>query len=272
MSAGRTLAVALAVTLVAAGAQARAPTIVSINLCADQLALVLADRAQILSVGRLAGDPALSALHALAAGLPTNGGAAEEVVRLAPDIVLSGAYRERRTNDLLRRMGLRVLALTAPNDVDGTAALAIQVGEAIGQPGRGKALAAEVRAIFAAPAEAPSRAALVWRPNGFVSGRGTLIDAALAAAGLENAAARMSAAAWGTLPLERLVARPPDVLVLDDHLDAKTSRAQMLLIHPALARLAPPMRIGAVATRDWLCAGPWIAAAIRRLRAIAGGP
>ena len=272
VSAGRARAFALALVaaLAATSAAARPPTVVSINLCADQLALALADREQILSIGRFAADPTLSALHAQAAGLPTNGGAAEEVIRLRPDIVLSGAYRERRTNSLLRRMGLTVLALTAPNDVEGTAALAIEVGTAIGQAERGQRLAASMRAMFVAPATSPVRSALVWRPNGFVSGRGTLVDAALTAAGLDNAAARMGAASWGTLPLERLVSTPPDVLVIDDHLDAKTSRAQSLLIHPVLARLSPPMRIGAVKTRDWLCAGPWMEAAIRQLRVIAG--
>ena len=87
-SAGRAIALALVAVLAAAGAAARAPTIVSINLCADQMALALADRAQILSLGRLAADPALSALHAQAKGIPTNGAAAEE-------IELSGAVHHK---------------------------------------------------------------------------------------------------------------------------------------------------------------------------------
>lgn len=258
--------------LASAGGAGAAPTIVSINLCSDQLGLALADRAQILAVGRLATDPALSALHREAAGLPTVRGAAEEVLALKPDLVLSGAYRERKTNELLRRMGFRVAALTAPDDVPALAALLRRVGAEVGHPGRGERAAQAVTDLFREPPEGRGMAVLVWRPNGFVSGRGTLVDAALAAAGLDNAATRAGIGAWGTMPLERLATMPPDLLVLDDHITDKASRAQALLVHPVLARLAPPMRIGAVATRDWLCAGPWMAAAVARLRALKAGP
>lgn len=95
------------------------PRVVSINLCADQLVLALADPGQLLAVGRLAADPTLSAMHREAAAVPAIGGSAEEVLRLAPDLVVSGAAQQRKTNALLRRMGFRVLALGAPDDVEG---------------------------------------------------------------------------------------------------------------------------------------------------------
>lgn len=245
------------------------PRVVSINLCADQLMLALADPGQLLAVGRLAADPTLSAMHREAAAVPATGGSAEEVMRLGPDLVVSGAAQQRKTNALLRRMGFRVLALGAPDDVEGVAAMITEVAQAIGQSARGKRLAAELRAAFQPPPDPSGAAALVWRPNGFVSGRGTLSDAALRAAGLENTAALAGIGAWGTMPLERLVTRPPDILVLDDHMAVKSSRAQALLVHPALARLAPPMRIGTVPTAAWLCPGPWMRAAVDRLRALA---
>ncbi|BBK30561.1 iron complex transport system substrate-binding protein [Stella humosa] len=253
-------------------AAAAAPTVVSINLCADQLTLALADRAQILALGPLAADPALSVMAPEAAGIPILRGTAEEVMRLRPDLVLSGAFQQRRTNLLLERMGFRVLALPSPDDVAGVAAMIDSVGQALGQGQRGRDLAATFRAIFAPPAASPTMTALVWRPNGFVSGRGTLVDAALAAAGLDNAAALAGIGAWGTMPLERLVARPPGLLVVDDHMAVKSSRAQAVLVHPALARLSPPMRVGAVATATWLCPGPWMRGAVDQLRRLAAAP
>lgn len=255
--------------LMAASPAIALPTVVSINLCADQLALALADRAQILAIGPLAADPALSAMHGEAAGMPTVRGTAEEVLRLAPDLVLSGAHQQRKTNALLERMGFRVMALPSPDDVEGVARMTVAVAEALGHGPRGRRLAAEMRAAFRVPAGPPTASALVWRPNGFVSGRGTLSDAGLAAAGLDNAAARAGIGAWGTMPLERLVARPPDLLLLEDYMAEKSSRAQALLVHPALARLSPPMRVAAVPTADWLCPGPWMAGAVGRLRDLA---
>lgn len=251
-------------------AAAAAPTVVSINLCSDQLVLALADPGQIRAVGPLAADPTLSALHREAALVPAIGGSAEEVMRLAPDLVVSSAGAQRKTNHLLERMGFRVLALGAPDDVEGVAGMIATVADAVGQPDRGRRLAAELRAAFRPPPDPSGLRALVWRPNGYVSGAGTLTDAALAAAGLRNAAALAGIGAWGTMPLERLLTDPPDLLVLDDHMPVKSSRAQALLVHPAIARLAPPMRIGSVETASWLCPGPWMRAAVDRLRALAG--
>ena len=265
-AAGLLAAALLALPPAAAGA---APSVVSINLCADQLVLALADRGQILAVGPLAADPALSAMHREALAVPAVRGAAEEVVRLAPDLVVSGAAQQRKTNALLSRMGFRVLALGAPDDVEGVAAMIGTVAGALGHPGRGARLAAELRAAFRPPPGPPGPSALVWRPNGFVSGKGTLTDAALTAAGHANAAALAGIGAWGTMPLERLLTAPPDLLVLDDHMTVKSSRAQALLVHPALGRLAPPMRVGAVPTAEWLCPGPWMRAAVDRLRLLA---
>ncbi|WP_374442534.1 ABC transporter substrate-binding protein [Stella sp.] len=261
------LAAVLALLLPAAAAAA--PRVVSINLCADQLVLALADPWQVLAVGRLAADPALSAMHREAARVPATGGSAEEVMRLGPDIVVSGAAQQRKTNALLVRMGFRVLALGAPDDVEGVAAMIGDVAAALEQEARGRHLAAALRADFRPPPGPAGATALVWRPNGFVSGKGTLSDAALAAAGLANQAALAGIGAWGTMPLERLVADPPDILVIDDHMPTKSSRAQALLVHPALARLAPPMRVGQVPTAEWLCPGPWMRAAVDRLRALA---
>lgn len=269
--ASRWAAAALLGLLPAAPAGA-ASSVVSINLCSDQLVLALADRAQILAVGKLAADPAYSAMHREAAGIPTVRDTAEAVMRLAPDLVLSGAYQQRKTNELLGRLGFRVLALPAPDDVDGVARLIVTVADALGQGPRGTRLAAELRAAFRPPEHARGESALVWRPNGYVSGRGTLTDAALAAAGLDNAAARAGIGSWGTMPLERVVMAPPDILVLDDYTTDRSSRAQALLAHPALARLSPPMRVGAVPTAEWLCPGPWMRAAVLRLRALAREP
>lgn len=272
VSATRRAAAVLLWLLLLPGAAAALPTVVSINLCADQLVLALADRSQILAVGRLAADPSFSAMHREAAGIPAIRDTAEAVMRLAPDLVLSGAHQQRKTNELLGRMGFRVLALPAPDDVEGVAALVGTVAEALGQGRRGERLAAEVRAMFRPPERPSGESALVWRPNGFVSGKGTLSDAVLAAAGLGNAAALSGIGQWGTMPLERVVTAPPDLLVLDDYSSDKSSRAQALLVHPALARLSPPMRIGAVPTAEWLCPGPWLQAVILRLRLLAQRP
>ena len=85
--------------------------VASLNLCADQLLLALADRNQIASLSRLAADASLSFLAGKAAGIPRNEGGAEAVLFADPDLVLTGTYGQQEQVALLRRQGLAVLAL-----------------------------------------------------------------------------------------------------------------------------------------------------------------
>lgn len=87
------------------------PSIVSANLCADQLVLSLADRDQIVSLSPFAADKEISFLAAQAAGLPRNTGAAEELIRLSADLVVLGRYDNRLTRDFLAAKRGRSLSL-----------------------------------------------------------------------------------------------------------------------------------------------------------------
>src|SRR5687768_16724460 len=60
--------------------------VVSLNLCADQLLLALADRDQILSLSPLVRDASISYLRANGAGLPVNAGKAEAVLFSGADL------------------------------------------------------------------------------------------------------------------------------------------------------------------------------------------
>ena len=67
-----------AALLVAGSADAEAPTrVVSMNLCTDQLAMLLADEGQLLSVSHIAFDPLASPMVEEAAGYEKNHGQAE---------------------------------------------------------------------------------------------------------------------------------------------------------------------------------------------------
>jgi iron complex transport system substrate-binding protein len=80
--------------------------IVSLNLCTDQLVLALADRDAVRSVTWLAHDSHISTMATEAAHVPVNHGLAEEIVPLAPDLVIAGLYTTRTAVALLRRLGI----------------------------------------------------------------------------------------------------------------------------------------------------------------------
>ena len=92
------------------------------------------------------------------------------------------------------------------SDVEGAKHLTRTAGEAFGQAARADALI-EAMPLPAAPS---GKSALYLTPGGVTAGAGTMIDAILKAAGLENAA---EGAGWMDLPLEQLVRSPPDLAV-----------------------------------------------------------
>jgi iron complex transport system substrate-binding protein len=204
----------LALTLLAGGSDSGqdAPRVVSLDYCADQYVLALADPEQILAVSVQAGD-AHSALRERADGLPRVRDAAEDVLALDPDLVIRSYGGGARAQAYYARLGVAVHDLGYANDFDDVRAMIRRAAHALGHPERGEALIAQMEADLAAAAQGPRLSALYMTPSGVTAGAGTMIDELLEAANLENAAARDGAAGWRSLPLESLIDQEPDLVV-----------------------------------------------------------
>lgn len=260
----------LGAMLLAAPALAGKPErIVSLNLCADELVLRLADEGRVASVTYLARDPRSSNVADLAATVPVNRGLAEEVAALRPDLVIVGAFTTRSTTAALQRLGIPLLELGVPNSLEQAYAQIRQVASAIGEAGRGEEMVARMTAAFAAlpPGPGARPSAVVLRPNGFTAGKGSIADDVLSYAGLDNLAARLSTDRLGQLNLEEIVAARPDLVVVNAAPDAPPSLADEMLHHPALAGFRAEGRTVSLPTRLWTCAGPELAEAAERLAA-----
>ena len=85
--------------------------------------------------------------------------------------------------------------------------------------------------------------AVIYQIGGSVSGPGSLADAALVAAGFRNAAADYRLSRGGQVPLELLLAEPPDLLVLSSAPGEYRTVLADNLRHPALQRAAPASRV-----------------------------
>ncbi|MGI6246747.1 MAG: ABC transporter substrate-binding protein [Pseudochelatococcus sp.] len=253
--------------------------VVSINMCADELLLRLAEPGSIAAVSHLSRDPRNSAFAAQAAAYPVTHGRAEEVMALAPDLVLASAFTAPATLSMLRRLGVPLATLGVPHTFDGIADQMREVARLLGRPENGEREVRRMAARLAAAAsDAPARAtALVLQANNIVVGRDTLIDGVLAQAGLVNLAARDGIAGYGRMSLEAIVSRPPDILIVDSDEERNAGApalATRALRHPALAALARQgaMRVIAAPSRLWTCAGPGAAEAVAYLRhALAAG-
>jgi iron complex transport system substrate-binding protein len=243
--------------------------IVSLNLCADQILIDLVPPDRILALSHLAADPKVSAIADRVAGIHLTRGEAEIVLRLDPDLVIAGEFSTPATVSLLERMGRRVEKVPLASDIAGVRTLVLRLAQIVGEEARGAALVAEFdrRLAAAAPAEPQSHrpTALVYQVNGLASGRNSLANAVMRAAGFENLAARTRLGPGGQIALEALVASPPDVLVLTGPIDEYRTAVAANLRHPALRQLMTSRPSLILPWRQWLCGTPHLAAAVERL-------
>ena len=267
-AAAAALGLALAPTAAHAQAAARPSRIVSLDLCTDQLLIELVGRERIAAVTHLAADPAVSAIPARAKGLPITHGAAEDVLRYDPDLILAGPFGVSPTVGLLRRLKRNVVVVPLPSDLDGVRAAVRTVAVAVGEEPKGEAMIAAFDrrlARLAPPASASRPTAIVYQVGGSVSGPGSLAEAALLAAGFRNKAAEYRLTRNGQVPLELLVATPPDLLVLSSAVDEYRTALADNLRHPVLRRLRQNHASLELPWQLWLCGTPNIADAIERL-------
>jgi iron complex transport system substrate-binding protein len=248
---------------------ARKPTrIVSLDLCTDQLLIELVERVRIAAVTHLAADPATSTIPEKARGIPITRGAAEDVLSYDPDLVLAGPFGVAPTVSLLRRLRRNVVVVPLAADLDGVRAAVRAVAAAVGEEARGEAMVARFdRRLASLPPAGPGPApsAVIYQVGGAVSGTGSLADAALAAAGFRNMAGEYRLTRSGQVPLELMVARPPDLIVLSGAAGEHRTVVADNLRHPALQALLRTRAWIDLPSQLWLCGTPHAADAIARL-------
>lgn len=250
-----------------AGADPRPQRVVSINLCTDQLALMLADPGQLISVSKLAQDPSSSSMADLARAYPTNGSGAEEVYLLKPDLVLGGTFTSPATVSMLENLGIRVELFAPARSLADVPKRLKQMGKALGQEDKAAAMIAtfetDLATLSAAPEHRP-RAALYY-VNSYSVGDHTLAGDILRAGGFDNVAAEAGLRQGGTLALEQLILLDPDVIIEGRDYPGQ-ARAEEVLHHPALHALSGTRVAGTVTDRDWICGTPLVLSAVRNIR------
>lgn len=240
--------------------------VVSINLCADQLTVLLAHPGPLVSVTHLSPRPSQSYVADRIGGLTINHGRAEEVLALEPDLVVAGLYAARPAVALLERIGVAVIDLPIPESFDAIRKQTRLLAERLGVEGRGEALIADMdqRLARAATDGEPRRRAFVLGTNGFTSGAGTLVDDVLQAAGLYNIARHdLGIVGFARVSLEQIVATQPDLVIVNQPSAASPSLAREFLRHPAFRAFED--RLVAIDPSLWTCGGPYTAEAVEFL-------
>lgn len=243
--------------------------VVSMNICTDQLALMLAAPGQLVSVSFLAHDPAYSPLAEAARDLHANRGRAEDVVLLQPDLVLAGRFTTSATVAMLRRLDIPVIRFDPESSLDDVEHALEMMGQALRRENEATAIIEQFRADRAALeariAPFARESAALYFARGYTSGRHSLANDILAAAGLDNLATDLGFEFGGQLALETLVVNNPERLILGRRSSAGWSEAKALLDHPALRSIPAYGRGVSFSDADWVCGTPHVLQAVMRL-------
>lgn len=263
------VALAVAVAPMPAAAEEAPRRIVSLNLCADQLLLALAEPERIVALSPNAQDREMSHHADQALDHPMVSGTAEEVLALKPDLVLAGPFAGAESKAFLRAAGLRVIEVPVPETLADVAAQIREMGELLGDAGKAERLASDFEAAVAAirlDATGARPNALYVQRRGFVTGHGTLMHELMETAGLGNAVRESGFARYD---LETLLTLDADLIVLEA-LPEPTDQGAAMLLHPALeARFGAVPRV-VVPLTALVCPGPWTVEALHVLADAAG--
>jgi iron complex transport system substrate-binding protein len=259
----------LCLSLLTVSVEAKPVRIVSINLCSDQLVMLLAEPEHILSLSHLAADPNLSFIAGQLGDIPLNEGRAEQIVPLQADLVLAGQYGASNAIHMLKRLGFRVESIPLTFSSEDVKKNIRQLAALLEVEQKGEQLIAQmeqrIRKASAQAARRPRRVALIYGPNGYTSGKNTLSQEILNLAGLDNLAAQKGIDFYGNLSLETVLESDPDILIINDETRNKHSLAQRHLQHPALQRWLKNKTVIKIPPQFWICGGPMMADAVEYL-------
>ena len=253
----------VALLLWATLAHAAPQKIVSLNLCTDQLLMLLADPNQIVSLSKIVDDQNVSFLAKRSAEFKKNRGDAEEIFVNNPDLVVAGVYTEKATVQILQSLGVRVEIFPIEQNFDDIVKNIRKMGLLIGHSDRAKRMIDDfnfrLEELRSGISERPRAA--IYSANGYTTGTDTLSGQILKTAGFRNITEEVGMSFGGTLPLETLVMLKPDLVITGEAYPGH-SRSEEILKHPALR----PFRSIIQTDAKWICGTPAVLDAVAELQ------
>lgn len=228
------------------------PTLVSLDYCADQYLLGLADPSQILALSPDADKP-FSHYRDRAKELPQSRLSAEEILILKPDIILRSYGGTPRDLEFYQRFGLQVVNIGFANDFAGVADVVESIALKLGRSTEAQEHISRLRQ--AAPESRGS--ALYITPGGVTAGDETLVADLLRQSGLGNLG---GPGYWPAMSLETLILSPPDLAISAFfNFGAEATSHWGLGRHAAMRRLlnqidVVPIREDRISCTSWLVA------------------
>ncbi|MCK5425190.1 MAG: ABC transporter substrate-binding protein [Emcibacter sp.] len=192
---------------------AEKPQAVSLDYCADQFMLSLADRDQIMSLTTQAIE-GHSFFKDKARGLPLFRASSEEVLQMGPDVVIRN-WGGFSMLPLLKQANIPVATAEYGTGPEMLYQNMRRIGAALQQSERAEEMINDHQErLVALKKRAPSglRAAYI-APGGITAGKNTFVNGIIKLAGLASMSEEQGLIGWQPLPLEALVQNPPDIII-----------------------------------------------------------
>lgn len=233
--------------------------VVSVNMCTDELLLLLARPDQIASVTHLAHDRHEFPFWQTGRRYPANDGSVVSVVGYRPDLILTmgGVARDRAT--LAERIGAELLIVPFPQTLEDIEESITLVARALEREERGRRMIAAMRRLSAGQPDA-LRHALYLSDSGY-----SMAENSLGAQWLALAGVRMPDGQGARVAAESLLLDPPRLVIRSDYRRGQTSRGQYWPGFRFVDQSATT-RIVYTDGRRWTCSGLSLLPEIRRLR------
>jgi iron complex transport system substrate-binding protein len=240
------------------------PTIVSLNPCTDAILAAVTAPGQLLAISHYSHEASGTSMPlSEARRYRATGGTVEEVLALDPDVVVTSSYADPASLQAFRRLGIRVETVGIGASVAASEAQVRQLAALAGEPARGVALVGRIEnAVAAARRGGPPVTALMWQEGGLVPGQGTLVAELMANSGLASQSAARGLGQGAYLPLERVLADPPRLVI--------AAGAGRMEHHPALRHLSG-VRYATLPPNLLYCGGPTVPRLAARLAALRDG-
>lgn len=241
--------------------------VISLNLCTDQLVLLLADPSTIVGLSQLASDCANAPMCDMARHYPAFRTNAETILSLKPDLVVTGTSTMPVTLLAAKSVGTRLEMFGPAHSLADIPAAIRRMARLLGVPERGEVLVKafdERLARLSLPLSPDAPEAVIYAANGFVTGTNSLPDDVLHHAGFRNFSTGTGRKRTHAMSLEKLIAAQPDLLILDRS-GQGTSQAQALLDNQALASAFRGIHRVNIPASLWLCGLPQTLDALEEL-------
>jgi len=201
--------------------------VISLDYCADQYVLALAERQNIVAVSPSA-DSEYSYLASRSSGLAQIRPSGEEVLFSRPDLVVRQWGGGFGATAYLARFSTNIAQVLFGANLEIAAVNLGSIGESLGESEKAQKLIEElkdrltrVRAPLEPQSELPR--AIYVTPGGLTTGADTFVHEVMIAAGVINMAADGGQRGWRELNLEAIALDPPD-LVIAAFFDLRSAR------------------------------------------------